>query len=87
MSDRGCPDSESLTRFPKTGSLEELELVTQARGTTIGTLLGHMSNTHQAFLPVVGVEADGFPHETQSGTLAAYRSSKRLEEFPGDAGY
>jgi len=64
-----------------------LELVTEARGTTTGTLLGHTSNTRQAFLPVVEVEADGFLHETQSGTLAAYKSSKRLEEFPGDAGY
>jgi len=87
VSDRGCPDSESLTRFPKTGSLEELELVTEVRGTTTGTLLAHTSNTHQAFLPVVGVEADGSPHERQSGTLAAYKSSKRLEVLPGDAGY
>jgi len=87
VSHRGCPDSESLTRFPKTGSLKELELVNEARGTTTGTLLGHTSNTHQAFLPVVGVEADGFPHERQSGTLAAYRSNKRLEVLPEDVGY
>jgi len=87
VSDRGCPDSESLTRFPKTGSLKALELVNEARGTTTGTLLGHTSNTHPAFLPVVGVEAVGVPHGTQSGTLSAYRSSKLLEEFPGDAGY
>ena len=86
VSHRGCPDSESLTRFPKTGSWVELELVTEARGTTTGTLLGHTSNTHQAFLPVVGVEAVGVPHGTQSGTLSAYRSSKHLEVLPGDAG-
>ena len=86
MSDRGCPDSESLTRFPKTDSLKELGLGTEARGTTTGTLLGHTSNTHQAFLPVVGVEAVGVPHGTQSGTLSACKSNKHLEVLPGDAG-
>ena len=85
VSELGCPNSESLTRFPN--SLQKLELGTEARGTTTDTLLDHTSNTHQAFLPVVVVEAVGVPHGTQSGTLSAYKSSKLLEEFPGDAGY
>ena len=85
VSDRGCPDSESLTRFPN--SLQELVLGTEARGTMTGTLLGHTSNTHQACVPVVGVEAVGVPRGTQSGTLSAYRSNKHLEVLPGDAGY
>lgn len=89
-SDLGCPDAESLGRFPDSGSsaVRVRWVGVERYDTRFCTLAHHTSSRRLGISPaVVGVWADSRPHETWNGTLAAYIPSRHQGVLQRDVGH
>ena len=88
VSDLGCPNAESLERFPNFVPLVEPEQLGEVRyGTMSYTPADHTSSRRLGFLPVVAVKVGVQPHGIWSGTSVAGIPNKLLAELLGDVGH